>query len=363
MTARADRLTKRAKIRDQAGSVRSSYPASSARVFVDALERLNYCMEPLLAEAGISRADLHDPDARIPCTVWGPMFSRALEQRQMKNAGMRLATVTPLGAFPLIDYLIATSQNVGEGLTRLARYLPLVEARSVPQLREDEDPIRVLLDGCDTPLSTEFTVTINLLHFREETEDRFRAAYASFRHQPDDVAEMERVFSCPVHTRAAWNGWALSRETYQLPLRRRDPALGGLLQRQADEAIARLPSMEGVALEVRRALASRVGTGDTRIQAIARTCATSPRSLQRRLAAEGVSYQQLLDLARKDAAQRYLTDSPLSIGEVAYLLGYSEPAAFSRAFRRWHHETPRAFRLRVLTSRPVIRPGAPYPSE
>jgi AraC-like DNA-binding protein len=69
-------------------------------------------------------------------------------------------------------------------------------------------------------------------------------------------------------------------------------------------------------------------------------------SLQRRLAAAGFSYQQLLDLARRDAAARYLADSPLSIGEVAHLLGYSEPAAFNRAFRRWHHETPQAFRQR-----------------
>ena len=65
----------------------------------------------------------------------------------MKNVGMRMATVTPLGAFPLIDYVIATSQNVGEGLTRLARYLPR-RARSVPCLREDEEPIRVLLERC-----------------------------------------------------------------------------------------------------------------------------------------------------------------------------------------------------------------------
>ena len=315
-------------------------------MFVDALERLNYSVESLLADAGIRRADLDDPDARIPCAAWGPMFRRALEQRPMKNAGMRLATVTPFGAFPLIDYLIATSQSVGEGLTRLARYLRLAEARSVPSLREDEDPIRVLLEGRDTPLSAEFTVTLNLLHFREETEGRFRAAYASFCHKPDDVAEMERVLGCPVHTGASWNGWALSREMWQLPLRRRDPALGRLLQRQADEAIARLPPMDGVALDVRRALASRVGGGDTRIQTVARTLATSARSLQRRLAAAGVSYQQLLDLARKAAAERYLTDSPLSIGEVAYLLGYSEPAAFNRAFRRWHDETPQAFRLR-----------------
>ena len=89
----------------------------------------------------------------------------------MKNAGMRLATVTPFGAFPLIDYLIVTSENVGEGLTRLARYLRLAEARSVPCLREDEDPIRVILEGCDAPLSAEFTVTLNVLHFRQETEE------------------------------------------------------------------------------------------------------------------------------------------------------------------------------------------------
>jgi AraC-like DNA-binding protein len=346
MTARANRLTKRAKTSDQIRSSRSSHPASSARVFVDALERLGYSMEPLLADAGIGRADLDDPDGRIPVTVWAAMFRRALEQRPMKNAGMRLATVTPFGAFPLIDYVVATSQSVGEGLTRLVRYLRLAEPRSVPCFCEDEDSIRVLLEGHDTPFSAEFTVTLNLLRWREETEGRFRAAYASFCHKPDDVEEMQRLLGCPVHAGASWNGWALSREVWQLPLRRRDPALSTLLQRQADESIARLPTGEGVALDVHRALASRIGGGDTGIQTIARTLATSARALQRRLAAAGVSYQQLLDLVRKDAAERYLMDSSLSVGAVAYLLGYSEPAAFNRAFRRWHQETPQAFRER-----------------
>jgi AraC-like DNA-binding protein len=368
MTARADRLTNRAKTPDQVVAVRSSYPASSARVFFDALERLNFCMEPLLVQAGIGRADLDDPDARIPRAVWDPMFRRALEQRRITNVGMRMATVTPLGAFPLIDYVIATSQNVGEGLTRLARYLRLAEARSVPCLREDEEPIRVLLERCQSSVSAEFTVTLNLLHFREETGGRLRGAYASFCHTPDDITEMEQVLGCPVHAGASWNGWALSREMSQLPLRRRDPTLGRLLQQHADEALARLPAMDGIALEVRRALASRIGGGDARIRAIARDLAMSVRSLQRRLAVAGISYQQLLDRARKDVAERHLTSSKLSIGEVASLLGYSEPAAFNRAFARWHNETPRAFRQRqresVFSSNPGLQerqtgPGAP----
>jgi AraC-like DNA-binding protein len=346
MTARADPLIKRARIAEHARPVRTSYLASSVRVFAEGLERLNYPMQPLLADAGIRRADLNDPDHRIPSTAWDQVFRRALEQRPMKNAGMRLATVTPLGAFPLIDYLTATSHNVGEGLTRLARYLCIAEPHFVLRLYENEDPIRVLLEGLAAPSSAEFAVTLNLLHFREETEGRFRASYASFCHEPDDVGEIERVLGCPVHTEASWSGWALTRTAWQLPLRRRDATLSSFLQRQADEALARLPSLPGVALDVRRALASRMAGGDTRLQAIARELAVSARSLQRRLAACRMSYQQLLDLTRKDAAERYLTDSLLTISEIAYLLGYSEPAAFNRAFRRWHHETPQVFRRR-----------------
>ena len=260
---------------------------------------------------------------------------QALTLRPMKNVGVRLATVTPFGAFPLIDYLIATSQSVGEGLTRLAHYLRLVELRSVPVLREDEDSIRVLLEGPDTPLSAEFTVTINLLlcPVRKLTDAFMPPTRASVTSQTMLQRDQERVLGCPVHTGTSWNGWALSREMSQLPLRRRDPALGRLLQRQADEAIARLPPMDGVVLDVRRALASRVGGCDTRIQTVARTLATSARSLQRRLAAAGVWSQQLLDLARKAAAERYLTEAPLSIGEVATLLGYSEPAAFTKSIQ------------------------------
>jgi AraC-like DNA-binding protein len=78
------------------------------------------------------------------------------------------------------------------------------------------------------------------------------------------------------------------------------------------------------------------------------------RSLQRRLAAPGLSYQHLRDEARKDAADRHLAESSASSGEVAYLLGYSETAAFIRAFRRWHKETPQTFRARTRVERRAL---------
>jgi len=100
--------------------------------------------------------------------------------------------------------------------------------------------------------------------------------------------------------------------------------------------------------DVRRALELRIGRGGTGIQQVARHLAVSPRTLQRRLASEGSSYQDVLEAWRKDAAQRHLSESNLAVSEVAFLLDYSEPAPFHRAFKRWFGVTPQAFRQAQL---------------
>ncbi|HWO08502.1 MAG TPA: helix-turn-helix transcriptional regulator, partial [Polyangiaceae bacterium] len=77
---------------------------------------------------------------------------------------------------------------------------------------------------------------------------------------------------------------------------------------------------------------------------IARRLGLGERTLQRRLRDEGTSFAALLDEARAELARSYLGDSKLAIFEVAYLLGYSEPSAFNRAFRRWTGKSPREYR-------------------
>lgn len=70
----------------------------------------------------------------------------------------------------------------------------------------------------------------------------------------------------------------------------------------------------------------------------------SPRTLQRRLSQEGTSFDSLREEIRKTTAETFLEDRTLSVGEVAFLLGFSEPGAFHRAFKRWHNITPDTFR-------------------
>lgn len=360
MTRDAKSLTRGANSGSHVATPAGTEPASNVRVQLDALGRLGFDVEPLIRAAGVSRADVDDPDGRISCAAIGRILGEAMRVRPLANLGMRMAEQTPIGAYPLLDYLVLTSSTVGQGLEQLARYLRLVASSVVMRFRDAEDPICVVFEGPPGSLQYEFGITLALLHLREETEGRMRPEYVSLAYTPDDPTGLERLLGCPVRAGASWNGWAMSREAGSLPLRRRDPILRGVLQHHANEMLRRAPVAAGVSHDVRRALAPRVAGGDTRVEAVARELAMSVRSLQRRLSEEGCSYQSLVDAIRKEAAEQYLSDSSLSAGEIAYLLGYSEAAAFSRAFKRWSGMTPQGFRHRrgAVTAR---RPPAASP--
>lgn len=351
MTTRANTLTDRVTKPAADPAWTWSAPATDLRAMMNAMGRLGYDADMLLASVGLRRADLNDPDARIPCEKYGSILSRAQTERFTPNLALELARLTPVGAYPLLDYLVLTSDTVGAGVHQLARYLRLVGNPAEISVREEADPIRV--EVCDTaaPFTVEFNAALMVMHFRHETEGRFAAAHVSFRHTPDDAVGFERALGCPVQSNASWNGVSVPLEAWRLPLRRGDPVLRGVLESQADDILARLPARTGLAFDVQRALTPRVTGGDTRIDAVARQLAMSGRTLQRRLAAEGVSYQDLLDDARKEIAGRHLSESTLAICEVAFLVGYSEPAPFHRAFKRWYGLTPEAFRQKQREGR------------
>jgi AraC-like DNA-binding protein len=210
--------------------------------------------------------------------------------------------------------------------------------------REEEDPIRVLVEGVIDPFTVELTVSLSILRLSPESGDQLKVVRICFRHEPGDASEFQSVFRCEVETQSSWSGLALTREAWQLPLRRRDPFLRNWLERNAEQILARQERQDGVAMEVRRLLATPAkGTGPS-IEAAARGLAMSPRTLQRRLSEEGTSFDSLREEMRKQTAETFLADRTLSVSEVAFLLGFSEPGAFHRAFKRWHNTTPDAFR-------------------
>lgn len=341
MTARVNSLTDRAR---EGADGPLTQPARGVRGFAEAFDRMGYDVADLLAAAGVAKADLENPDLLLPCFTIPRMYARAQQRRPMKNMHLRLALETQIGSYPLLDYLIFSADTVGGAFRQLARYLGLAGSPIAFEFFESEDPIRVSLSCPGNVWLIEYTVALSLLRARRETDDRLTAASVHFVHRVDDVAEIQRALRCPVRVEETWDGISFHRSSWRLPLRRRDPILRTMLERQAEAEAGRpgLPNDE--ASRLRRVLAPRVAGGDTSIQTIAREIATTPRTLQRRLAALGTTYQEVLDGVRREASRNYLSDSALSVGEVGYLLGYSEPAAFHRAFKRWTGSTPLEFR-------------------
>ncbi len=347
MTPHDNRLTRRATSTRPAPASTEPHDTREVRGMLRVLGELGYDLDSLLASAGLRRADVENPDAYLSPAACATVFDNAHRERRVPNLPLQLALRTPVGATPLLDYLIVTSDSVAHGLDRLTRYLRLVNPGVRLVVRDDRDPVKIVVERAPGPLFTELTVSLCLVRFMRETNDQLKAAYVSFTHEPDDVAEYARVLHCPVRAKASWNGCAIAKGAMGLPLRRRDPALRVWLERQAAAILARLPANGDARDEVRSVLSTQATAGDMNIGAVARRLSTTPRTLQRRLARAGTSFEALCDDARKQAAETYLADTTLSIAEVTCLLGYSEPTAFHRAFKRWHGTTPQAFRART----------------
>jgi len=342
MTARVKELTDRATTSERP----RTQPAHGLRGLLDAFGRLGYDVDDLLAAAGLTRADVADPDALLPCSSISDICARSQRLRPLKNLALRLALETPIGAFPLLDYLVLSSDTVGDAFRQLARYLGIVGSPIAFAFHDEEEPVRVVLSAPGNVFAIEYTVLLSLVHMRRETEGEV-AASIHFSHRPEDVGEIEQHLRCPVRAEDDWDGFSLTRASWARRPRRRDPILHALLERQADDAAERLSAPQDARSRLRDLLVRRLTTGDVRIDAAARQLGTTPRTLQRRLADTGTTYQELLEEIRREAAAGYMRQSDLSAGQIGYLLGYSEPAAFHRAFKRWYRVTPLEYRRKI----------------
>jgi AraC-like DNA-binding protein len=118
-----------------------------------------------------------------------------------------------------------------------------------------------------------------------------------------------------------------------------DPMLLGILTRAADELVKKTPDDPLITSQVRRVLHVALRGGEAHVDGVAKQLGMTGRSLQRRLEEEGTTFNKLREQVRRELAQRFLDDG-LAIAEISFLLGFSEPSAFFRAFKRWTGKTP-----------------------
>jgi AraC-like DNA-binding protein len=177
------------------------------------------------------------------------------------------------------------------------------------------------------------------------------ALEATFQHPPVPepiLAELQPLLRCPISFNAPSTRLVLSGTILSRPLRAPNPGLFDYLGRHATLLQERVHSATSLSARVRELVAAQVRDGEPSQERIARRLGLSERTLQRRLAEEGVAFATLVDETRTELARLYLSDPKLAVFEVAFLLGYSEPSAFNRAFKRWTKQSPSQFRASCL---------------
>ncbi|WNG51503.1 helix-turn-helix domain-containing protein [Archangium minus] len=344
----------------------SSPPAAlSSRLVLQALNiaaEHGVPVEALCREVGLHRADLDDPEARIPYDVLDTVLERAVEVTGDDNLGLHMARMSYVDPDDAASLVILTSATLKESMVRGCRYQRVWGDGERFKVEETVRGVRMRFTPVG-PWRPAHRHMVEVAMVQLATGTRFftgvdvRPLQVRFVHPaPADILEHEDLFGCPLVFGAPHSDIEFSHEDAERPFVHADALLSSMFEKKAQRALARLPTTASLSERVREQVRRTLAGGDFSFEAVARALHMPQRTLQRKLAEEGQSYAGILEAVRRELSEDYLRRR-MSIAEVSFLLGYGEPTTFHRAFKRWWGMSPEAFR-RAHTPSPSGRgPG------
>ena len=194
-------------------------------------------------------------------------------------------------------------------------------------------------------LSNEGTLATYVALCREATSSDFAPEAVWFHHQPVGTRKAaEDHFRCPVHFGRETDALIIPSAVIDRPNRVGDESIWQFLSSQIEQTLSGGDEPPRLDRHVMERVAAVLSDGPPAITEIAADLAMSPRTLQRRLAEVGCTFQDLVEKARHELSTRLLADTQYSLSEIAFLTGFSEQSAFSRAFKRRSGMTPGSYR-------------------
>ena len=338
-------------------TIAAGYP----KAFLDFAVSKGADRQTLLDRSGIPLVDLSDLDKRIPLGNYVTLLQAGIELcREPALAllfgeavnGQNLSIAGLMGRAFAFDSMESARQQID-------RYSPLAldtddaAATAIEMVRENGDVAlkftwKVYVDY---PLLTESACARTVCGARqlqavmpEFANMTFPKAIHFAHKEPGYRAEYDRIFGVPLIFESHMNAIIVDEGFLSIRLPDTNPYLSRILKTHADELLKNLENSKSTRGRVESLLLPILHTGDVSIATITAKLGVSRQTLFRKLKAEGVSYEQVLDELRHTLALRYLKEKKMSVTETAYLVGFSNPTAFSHAFKRWTGSRPRVIR-------------------
>lgn len=328
--------------------------APAATGATDFIAKFGGDADRIFGRAGISPECIDNPTLSLSLDGYCRLFEEAAHQTQHDNLGLWFGHQFRPRDLGMLGYAAVCSPNLGNAVGNLVNLFQYHQQGSLMRLRREDSLLSLeyqIHDGriLERRQDAELSLGMFLNIFRECHGSQWGPLEVHFEHpEPIDAKEHEKAFNAPVYFNQPANALVFRQETLEGIMPNRDLRLLAIVQ----TCLVNLgfngfgegpPLVERVRNLVRR----RLPDGYPAVADIAREAGVSVASLQRMLSDEGISYRDLVEDLRKDLAVSYLKQRHLALSEIAFLLGYSELSAFSRAFRRWTGHCPRTYRAHL----------------
>ncbi|HEV7689739.1 MAG TPA: AraC family transcriptional regulator ligand-binding domain-containing protein [Hyphomonadaceae bacterium] len=310
----------------------------------------------LLKRSSLAEADLAAPDSRVPVAKYVAMLDAAALLLDAPGIALEFGAAVMMEDISIVGLVCAAAETVGEGRRQLNRYARLM-IDDGQQMSEHLELVRrqdgIWLEATsqafiDHPRLVECAFARCLtgakrLMASTPCHDGARAFphEIHFAHPaPPHRAVHARIFGVPLVFGAGRNAFRVSEDFLNFRLPPSNRYVFGVLSERAEALLKSLEGSRTARGQVESLLMRCLHTGEASMDIIAGKMGVSRQTLLRRLKAEGVTFETVLDELRHRLALHYLSGKRVSVNETAYLVGFSDPASFSRAFKRWTGASP-----------------------
>jgi AraC-like DNA-binding protein len=311
----------------------------------------------LLARHGLARSQLRDPYATVPLRRYVAFLEAAAVQTADPAFGLRLGAMLQPADLGPAGLLFALVPTLRQAVEYMSRYMGTLQSGTALTL-QDQDGCAALAYKMEDPSiwprvqDSELTLPTMCSLIRSRLGAGWAPLEVHFDHAGHKVSQaMRQIFRAPVRFQQPTTQLLIATGELDRPLRPQEAGVLPALERHAQDLLAQEAVTQGVspaslADQVRRVIAVRVGLDRLSVASIADELGVSGRTLQRGLAAEGLTLRDLLREHRRWLAETRLQSGTASMTQIAHAMGYSDSTVFWRAFKAWSGAPPTAFRRR-----------------
>ena len=323
---------------------------SSVAALLDVtLRDLGHDPGPLLQRAGIEPTAVGNPNVRIPTVQMQALWRLALEETGEPALGLIAARHFQPAALHGLGFACLASDTLHDVLGRLVRFSHFIIALPEFSLEEYSDTVDLRMTLPDLgPDFVHASVDLGTAMFLRMCQitaghDILPVHTSLQRPTPGDIRPYNEMFGSNIDFETMSNVLSFERSQALKPLSTAHPELARMNDQTVIDYVARF-DRDNITMQVRSKIIEQLPEGRPNQGDIAVKLNTSLRSLQRRLRDQDTSFKELLTNTQQELALTYIRDSSRSIGEITYLLGFSEPSNFTRAFQRWTGKSPGEYR-------------------